>query len=129
MFGLMISRCRGQRRFASNQLMDLSKYDHFKNLIISVLHLSKDATHIYIGFFSLIAAIVFLRKPLTSSVVLLPGLIISCGIEVLDLLVDYLASKPIGWGASLHDLINTNLIPVLLVVLACWQLKSNRALT
>ena len=109
--------------------MDLSKYDHFKNLIISVLHLSKDATHIYIGFFSLLAVVVFLRKPLTSAVVLLPGLIISCGIEVLDLLVDYFALKPIRWGASLHDLVNTNLIPVLLVALAFWQRKTNRSLT
>ena len=109
--------------------MDLSKYDHLKNLIISVLHLSKDATHIYIGFFSLIAAVVFLRKPLTSSVVLLPGLVISFGIEVLDVLVDYLESNPIRWMASIHDLMNTNLIPVLLVALAFWQRKSNRSLT
>ena len=109
--------------------MDLSKYDHLKNLIISILHLSKDATHIYIGFFSLIAAVVFLRKPLTSSVVLLPGLLISFGIEVLDLLVDYLESHSIRWGASIHDLMNTNLIPVLLVALAYWHRKSNRSLT
>jgi hypothetical protein len=109
--------------------MDVSKYDHLKNLIISVLHLSKDATHIYIGFFSLIAAVVILRKPLTSSIVLLPGLLISFGIEVLDVLVDYLEAKPIRWAASVHDLMNTNLIPVLLVALAFWQRKNNRSLT
>ena len=109
--------------------MDLSKYDQLKNLIVSILHLSKDATHIYIGFFSLVAAILFLRKPLTSSVVLLPGLVVSFGIEVLDVLVDYLESHPIRWGASIHDLMNTNLIPVLLVALAYWQRRSNRSLT
>lgn len=109
--------------------MDLSKYDHLKVFIVTLLHLSKDATHIYIGFFSLVAAIIFLRKPLTSSIVLLPGLVLSFGIEVLDVLVDYLGSKPIRWGASLHDLMNTNLIPVLLVALAFWRLKTNRSLT
>lgn len=108
--------------------MELSKYDHLKVFIVTLLHLSKDATHIYIGFFSLVAAIVFLRKPLTSSVVLLPGLVLSFGIEVLDVLVDYLGSKPIRWGASLHDLLNTNLIPVLLVALACWLRRSDKAL-
>jgi hypothetical protein len=109
--------------------MELSKYDHLKNFIVTLLHLSKDATHIYIGFFSLIAAVVILRKPLTSSIVLLPGLLISFGIEVLDVLVDYLEAKPIRWTASVHDLMNTNLIPVLLVTLAFWFRKTNRSLT
>jgi len=108
--------------------MDLSKYDELKVLIASILHLSKDATHIYVGFFSLIATVVVFRKPLTSSVVLLPGFVLSFGIEVFDVLVDYLQSRPIRLGASLHDLMNTNLIPVLLVTLAWWQRKSNRPL-
>jgi hypothetical protein len=108
--------------------MDLSKYDHLKVLIVSLLHLSKDATHIYIGFFSLVATVVFIRKPLTSAVVLLPGFVLSFGIEVFDVLVDYLQSKPIRLGASFYDLMNTNLIPVLLVTLAWWQRKSNRSL-
>ena|SRR2546430_2155092 len=109
--------------------MDLSKYDHLKTFIVTLLHLSKDATHIYVGFISLIAAVVLLRKPLTSSVVLLPGLLISFGIETFDVLVDFLESKPIRWSASVHDVLNTNLIPVVLVALALWQRKSNRSLT
>ena len=108
--------------------MDLSKYDELKVLIASILHLSKDATHIYVGFFCLIATVVVFRKPLTSLVVLLPGFVLSFGVEVLDVLVDYLQSRPIRLGASLHDLINTNLIPVLLVALAFWHRKSNRSL-
>lgn len=101
--------------------MQLHGYTDFKDLIVSVTHLSKDAIHIYIGFICLLASVVILRRSLTSYRVLVPGGIISCAIEVLDWVDGYWFFSGILWRSSLHDLVNTNLIPVLLVTLARWQ--------
>ena len=101
--------------------MEFLSYVHLKILIVSTLPLSKDAIHIYIGFMCLIASIVLLRRPLTSYWVLVLGLIISCAMEILDLRNLYLWSGVVHWRPSLHDLINTNLMPFLLVTLARWQ--------
>ena len=46
----------------------------------------------------------------------MPGLVVSLAMEVFDLRDGF------GWGASLKDLVNTNLIPFLLVQLARWRL-------
>jgi hypothetical protein len=98
--------------------MDISTYPYLKHLIITLLNLTKDAIHIYVGFFCLLASVILMRRPLTSYWALALGLVVSGMMEVLDLRYNYGLRGDANWVASLHDLINTNLIPFLLVFLA-----------
>ncbi|SRR5688500_6598395 len=91
-------------------------YQDFKLLWLSVLPITKDAIHIYIGFLALLVALIVFRRRITSYWALVPGLVVSLAMEVFDLRDGF------GWGASLKDLVNTNLIPFLLVQLARWRL-------
>lgn len=92
-----------------------SDYQLFKLGWLAVLPLTKDAIHIYIGFLCLLVALILFRRRLTSFWALAPGLLVSLVMEAFDLRDGY------GWLASLKDLVNTNLIPFVLVLLARWQ--------
>lgn len=89
-----------------------SNYQLFKLWWLTVLPLTKDAIHVYIGFLCLLLALLVLRRRLTSYQALIPGLLLSVIMEILDLRDGY------GWAASAKDLINTNLLPFVLVTLA-----------
>lgn len=80
--------------------------------------LSKDAIHIHVGFLCLAFYLVLSRKKLSSFIVLLPGFCLSLIMEILDLRDVYVYGGPLQLGASLHDILNTNFIPFILVVLA-----------
>jgi hypothetical protein len=86
-------------------------YQLFKLWWLSILPLTKDAIHIYIGFLCLLIALIVLRLRLSSWWALAPGLVVSVALEVFDLRDGY------GWVESVKDLVNTNLIPFVLVVL------------
>ena len=92
-----------------------SDYQVFKLWWVSVLPLTKDAIHVYIGFLCLLLALILFRRKLGSFTALIPGIIVSVAMEVFDLRDGY------DWGASVKDLINTNLIPFLLVLLTRWR--------
>ena len=92
-----------------------SDYQIFKLGWLAVLPLTKDAIHIYIGFVCLLVALILFRRSLTSYTALVPGLLVSLALEVLDLRDGF------GWLASLKDVVNTNLIPFVLVLLARWK--------
>ena len=99
-------------------LMGISSYAELKAAILSFAELTKDAVHIYVGFFCLIAALVILRRPMTSYAALVPGLAVACVMEFLDLRLQFSAGRALRWAGSLHALVNTNLIPFLLVLFA-----------
>ncbi|MFP5286584.1 MAG: hypothetical protein ACLGI9_12655 [Thermoanaerobaculia bacterium] len=89
-----------------------SDYQIFKLWWLAVLPLTKDAIHVYIGFLCLLIALIVFRRRLTSYWAIVPGLVVSVLMEILDLRDGY------NWIASAKDLVNTNLIPVVLVTLA-----------
>lgn len=92
-----------------------SDYQVFKLWWVSVLPLTKDAIHVYIGFLCLLLALILFRRRLSSFTALIPGIVVSITMEIFDLRDGY------GWAASLKDLVNTNLIPFLLVLLTRWR--------
>ncbi|HVR96226.1 MAG TPA: hypothetical protein VMW27_06415 [Thermoanaerobaculia bacterium] len=92
-----------------------SNYQLFKLWFTAVLPLAKDAIHIYVGFLCLLVSLLLLRLRLTSFWSLVPGLVVSLLMEALDLRDGY------AWAESAKDLINTNLIPFLFVLLARWR--------
>ena len=91
-------------------------YQALKLRAFSVL-LAKDAVHVYIGFGCYAATILLLRLPLGSGRALLPGLLVSLGMEALDLRDDWNGGH-LHWAASVKDVVNTNLIPCAVVLLA-----------
>jgi hypothetical protein len=92
-----------------------SDYQIFKLWVLAVIPLTKDAIHVYIGFLCLLVGLVVFRRRLSSFQALIPGLVVSLLLEVFDLRDGYSLS------ASLHDIVNTNLMPVVLVILARLQ--------
>jgi hypothetical protein len=101
--------------------MKTSAYQLLKLHFLQVVPLAKDAVHIYIGFGCLLLALLVLRRPLRSWWVLLPGLLVALGMELFDLRDDYVSLGRFRWAASLKDIVNTNAIPLVLVLLAKWR--------
>jgi hypothetical protein len=92
-----------------------SDYQLFKLWFMAIMPLAKDAIHVYVGFGCLLVALLLLRIKLSSFWVLVPGLLVSIAMEVLDLRDGY------AWGESVKDLVNTNAIPFILVALTRWR--------
>ena len=93
-------------------------YQEMKPIILNFLHVSRDAIHIHIGFGCLVLTLLFTKKKLNSFYSILPGFIVSVIMEILDLKDDYFGRGVLNFGAGLHDLVNTNFIPFILVLLA-----------
>ncbi len=91
-------------------------FQGLKLQLVSLLNVSKDAFHIYIGFLCYLISIkVFKVNPLSWKVLLL-GIVISLSLEVKDLLDNISDFGHPLWFNSLHDIINTNVIPTILVL-------------
>lgn len=95
-----------------------SQYQLFKLRILDLIPVSKDAAHVYIGMTCLLFALLLLRLPLRSYRALIPGLVVALVMEVFDLRDDLVSVGHFRWGASVKDVVNTNLLPVLLVTVA-----------
>ena len=95
-----------------------SEYQLLKLRVLDAVPIAKDAAHIYIGFACLLLAVLVLRVPLRSWRALLPGLVATAVMEALDLRDNRADGLAYQWRASLRDVVNTNLIPVVLVLVA-----------
>jgi hypothetical protein len=84
----------------------------FRTALLAVVPLTNDAIHIYIGMLCLLSTCLLLRRPLNWWPALLPGFVVSVLIEAFDLM------HGSHWTWSLKDIINTNLWPVIMVLLA-----------
>ena len=102
----------------------MSPIQTFKLAIVEAVGLSKDAIHIYIGVACLLLAVTVGRRRLGSVASLMPGLIVSIALEVIDLTDDYLHRGLMIWGPSVKDIINTNLIPLLFTIVLRWGRRS-----
>ena len=93
-----------------------SPYQQLKGEILSVVGLSKDSVHLYIGIGCFLASILVLRFAPTAYRSLALGLVVSLAMEALDLRDNVRYRETTRALASLHDLLNTNLLPYLIVV-------------
>jgi len=98
--------------------MGTSSYQLFKLHFLSIVPLAKDAVHIYVGVLALLVATAVLRLPIRSYRALLPGLVLSLLMEALDLRDDLSWLGYLRWDASLNDVVNTNVLPLVIVVLS-----------
>jgi hypothetical protein len=93
-----------------------SPYQQLKGQILSVVGLSKDSVHLYIGIGCFLVSILVLRFAPTAYRSLALGLAVSFAMEALDLRDNVRYRETTRALASLHDLVNTNLLPYLTVV-------------
>ena len=93
-----------------------SPYQQLKGQILAVVGLSKDAVHLYIGLGCFLLSILVLRFSPTQYRSLILGLVVSLGMEALDLRDNVRYRETTRALASLHDLVNTNLLAYLVVV-------------
>jgi hypothetical protein len=63
----------------------------------------------------LLLALLVFRAPMRSYRALLPGLVAALAMEVFDLRDDLASVGHFRWGASLKDVVNTNLLPLVMV--------------
>ena len=97
--------------------MDTSFYQNFKLDFLSLVHLSKDGVHIYLGLFVFFICVLLFRTSLNSLKVLVPVLLIAVIMESLDLMDDFHSLGYLRWGASFHDILNTLFWPFIIVLL------------
>jgi hypothetical protein len=97
--------------------MNTSIYQNIKLHFLSLIHLSKDAVHIYIGLTVFLIFVVIFKKSLSSLKSLVPVLIIAVVMEAFDLWDDFHSLGQCRWLASLHDIKNTLFWPFILVIL------------
>jgi hypothetical protein len=95
-----------------------SEYQLLKLRVLDAVPMAKDAAHIYIGFACLLLAVLVFRIPLRSWKALIPGLVATVVMEAFDLRDNLTDRIGFQWRASFRDVVNTNLIPVVLVLVA-----------
>jgi Na+-translocating ferredoxin:NAD+ oxidoreductase RnfA subunit len=95
-----------------------SSYQQLKQMVLEHLPLAKDAIHIYIGIACLALSVLLLRQPLASLRALALGLAVSVAMEVMDLRDNRNYPQLVRWLGSLRDVANTNLVPLIVVLLA-----------
>jgi hypothetical protein len=93
-----------------------SPYQQFKNQVLTTVDVSKDSVHIYIGIGCFLISILVFRFAPTAYRTLLLGLVVSLVMEALDLRDNFRYRETTRALASVHDLLNTNLLPYLVVV-------------
>jgi hypothetical protein len=93
-------------------------YQEFKLSVLEITGLSRDAIHIYVGLFVFFSVVVALRKGRVEAIALIPVALVASLMEVTDLYDNYRTLNSIGWGNSLHDVVNTAFWPVTIVLLA-----------
>ena len=105
---------------------ETSWYQRLKLTLMEVLPLTKDALHVYLGCLCLLLTALLLRRDLASYRLLLPGLLLSLAMEAQDLRDDRRSEGRFRWGASAHDVVNTNLLPLVIVSLSRRRLQQAR---
>ena len=95
-----------------------SEYQLLKLRVLDAVPVAKDAAHIYVGVACLLLAVLVFRVPLRSWRALVPGAIATVVMEALDLRDNVTDGAGLRWAASFRDVVNTNLIPVVLVLAA-----------
>jgi uncharacterized membrane protein len=98
-------------------------YQEFKFRVVELTGLSRDAIHIYVGLFVFFSFIAVFRKGKVEPVALIPVLFITVSMEIVDLYDNFRTMDSMYWGNSVHDLVNTVLWPVVIVLLV----RFNRA--
>lgn len=97
----------------------------FKILVIETTGLAKDALHIYVGVSVYLAcliifSVIFKKQSTRQLLALIITTCVALAGEGLDIRYNIAAQTNLKIGASLHDLVNTCLLPYVLYALNRW---------
>jgi hypothetical protein len=93
-----------------------SIYQSLKLWLTGIIPISRDAFHIYIGCLVLLLSLLFIESKKSTIILILPVFVVAIGMETLDIMDDIGSFGYPRWGASLHDIVNTTLIPILFLL-------------
>lgn len=111
------------RAVASPDWLEPGTYQALKMRVLETVPLAKDAVHIYVGVAALLVSVFLLRRSIRSPSALVLGFLLSLAMEALDVRDSLAARSGVSWLPTVKDLLNTNAIPVLIVLLARWQAR------
>lgn len=97
--------------------MDPSTFQAIKAVIVTATGLSRDALHVYFGLTVFVLSALAFRKPLRALAPLLVVIAVACIGEFLDMCDDIATRGHWRVGASVHDLFNTTIWPVIVFLL------------
>jgi hypothetical protein len=98
--------------------MEVTSFQTFKLIILSITGLSRDALHIHTGLIAMfIAALILRRSPGHLEPWLLAALVCALG-DSIDMYDDIALRGYWRWTASLHDFLNTLFWPTMIFLLA-----------
>jgi hypothetical protein len=98
--------------------METSLVQSIKLAIITHTGLSKDALHVYVGLSIYLLVALFVKKSMRSLLPVAAVAAVACAGEVVDMIDDIRSLGYWRWGASVHDIGNTLVWPVVLFLLA-----------
>jgi hypothetical protein len=98
--------------------METSIVQATKHAIVTATGLEKDALHVYVGLTVFFVVAVLFKKSLRSLWPCLVVLAVAIAGEILDMRDDLASLGYWRWKASLHDLVNTQFWPVVILLLA-----------
>jgi hypothetical protein len=92
--------------------MPLEFYQDIKGFILSMIPMTNDGLHIYMGMSCYLATCLLLRRPLSWVPALVPGIALSLLMETVDI------AHGSHWTWSLKDILNTNFWPGVMVYMS-----------
>jgi hypothetical protein len=98
--------------------METSTVQALKLAIVSATGLDKDALHIYVGLVVFFTVAALFKRPLRSQVPWLVVLAVAIVGEFFDMRDDIASLGHWRWKASLHDIVNTQFWPAVIMLLA-----------
>ncbi len=97
--------------------MPTSSYQGLKLAVLSVVGLSRDAAHVYVGLAVFVGWLLLTGRLRPGWGAVVAVLLVAVGLEVPDLWDDWHGLGRLRWGASAHDVANTAFWPAVLAAL------------
>lgn len=97
---------------------DLAQWTAWKHALVDITDLDRDALHIYAGVALQIAVALLTRRKLGDWLPWVAVAAVAIVVEVADVKAEYWHSLALQIGKSVHDVLNTLILPTCLLVLS-----------
>lgn len=102
-------------------------YEHLKDLLVTLMGLSRDSLHANLGILIFLAAGVVFRKPLGHWIPIAAVVLLELVNEMFDRARDITYLGYWDWAESVHDMLNTTLLPAIIFLMIRYGIVFKRA--